>query len=314
MNKTKILFMGTPDFSIPTLEMLFYHPKVDLLGVVTMPDRPKGRGRHLQAPPVADFAKTHKIPLFQTENLNNDTDILNTLESLKADAIIVLAFAQFLGKKVLSMTRLGAFNIHTSILPKYRGAAPIQYALKNGDTTTGVSIQKMVKKMDAGDITHFESINISINDNWASLSTKLKFKAAILLDTFINDLTENNLIYTSQDEEQITFSPTIKKEDGLVNFKTQTAEEIYNLLRAFTPWPGIFTILNGKRLKIHELEILDTPIDSLKPGNVDISNGKFIICTKYGLLRLLTVQLESKNKVKDIQFINGLKGVSISFD
>ncbi|MCE3014018.1 MAG: methionyl-tRNA formyltransferase, partial [Proteobacteria bacterium] len=152
MKKLKTLFFGTPDFSVATLELLQHHPLIELLGVVSMPDRPAGRGQELKSPEVINYAKNIKIPFFQTENINKEEALLETWKNEKVDLIIVLAFAQFLGSKVLQLPLLGCFNIHTSLLPKYRGAAPIQYALWNGDTETGVSIQRMVKKMDAGNI------------------------------------------------------------------------------------------------------------------------------------------------------------------
>ena len=151
MKKLNVVFFGTPDFSVPTLELLHHHPDINLLAIVTMPDRPAGRGQELKSPPVAEYAKQNKIQLYQVENINKEETILSQLEQKNVDFILVLAFAQFLGSRVLKMPKLGCFNIHTSILPKYRGAAPIQYALLNGDTSTGVSIQKMVKEMDAGD-------------------------------------------------------------------------------------------------------------------------------------------------------------------
>ena len=157
MEKLNCIFMGTPDFSVPTLSAIHNHTQINIVKVVTMPDRKSGRGKKLQAPPVAIYAKENNLPLIQAENINSEEDLLN-LEAV--DLIIVIAFAQFLGSKVLALPKLGCFNIHTSILPKYRGAAPIQYALLNGDLSTGVSIQRMVKKMDAGDICHFKECSI----------------------------------------------------------------------------------------------------------------------------------------------------------
>ena len=174
--KFNVVFFGTPDFSLPTLEILASHPSISLVAVVTMPDRPAGRGQELKSPPVAEFAKQHDLRLFQVDNINKSEDVLLALESMNIDFFLVLAFAQFLGSRVLSIPKLGCFNIHTSILPKYRGAAPIQYALLNGDSSTGVSIQKMVKEMDAGDLVHFDEVSIDPIDNGETLFNKLKNK------------------------------------------------------------------------------------------------------------------------------------------
>ena len=149
--KLNVVFCGTPEFSLPTLSLLHIHPRVHLMHVISMPDRPAGRGQHIKSPPVIEYAKKHQLAFTQTENINKEENLINNLSG-KVDLIIVLAFAQFLGKSWLNLPHLGCFNIHTSLLPRYRGAAPIQYALLNGDTETGVSIQKMVSKMDAGDI------------------------------------------------------------------------------------------------------------------------------------------------------------------
>jgi methionyl-tRNA formyltransferase len=164
MKKLRTIFLGTPDFSIPVLEMLTNHHNIELVQVITMPDRPAGRGQEMQSPPVAMFAKEKKIPLLQTENINKEEAFFENFNSTNTDLIIVLAFAQFLGTKILALPKLGCFNIHTSLLPKYRGAAPIQYALWNGDKSTGVSIQKMVKKMDAGDLAHSHPLPILENE------------------------------------------------------------------------------------------------------------------------------------------------------
>lgn len=146
MKKLKTIFFGTPDFSIPALETLFSHPNVEITKVISMPDRPSGRGKLLHSPPIIDYCKNNKIPFLQTENINQETDFIEQIKKDKVDLFIVLAFAQFLKNELLDIPLFGAFNIHTSLLPKYRGAAPIQYALLNHDKKTGVSIQKMVKK------------------------------------------------------------------------------------------------------------------------------------------------------------------------
>ena len=238
--KLNVVFCGTPDFSVPTLELLHQHPQINLVGVVTMPDRPAGRGQELKSPPVAEYAKLHKLPLYQVENINREENILLELEGKKIDFILVLAFAQFLGSRVLTMPALGAFNIHTSILPKYRGAAPIQYALLNGDTSTGVSIQRMVKEMDAGDLVHFHELPISPTETGGLLYTRLKFQAALSTNTLIETILHNKLVFTPQDPKAVSFAQTLKKEDGLLNFKESTVAKIQNQIRALDPWPGTY--------------------------------------------------------------------------
>ena len=304
MKKFNVVFFGTPDFSVPTLELLHHHPNINLVGVVTMPDRPSGRGQELKSPPIAEYAKQNKLQLFQVENINKEDDILSTLEGNQIDFILVLAFAQFLGSRVLKMPKLGCFNIHTSILPKYRGAAPIQYALLNGDTSTGVSIQKMVKEMDAGDLVHFHEIPIAENETGGLLFSRLKFHAALSANDFINKIISNSLVYTPQDPTGISFAPTLKKEDGFLDFKTSSIKKIQNQIRAFDPWPGTYCFLNNQRLKIFEVEILNRKTD---PGETSIQHGQIAVGTLDGTLRLSSLQIEGKKISSDTELLNGFK-------
>lgn len=303
--KLNVVFCGTPDFSVPTLEELYNNPSINLVGVITMPDRPAGRGQELKAPPVAEFAKTHNIPLYQVENINREPEVLEALEKLNLDFILVLAFAQFLGSRILNMPRLGCFNIHTSILPKYRGAAPIQYALLNGDTSTGVSIQKMVKEMDAGDLVHFDEVAITDDETGESLYNKLKLKAAVSTKALIEKVLEDKLVYTPQDPAGVSFAPTIKKEDGFLNFKESDYKKIRNQIKAFDPWPGTYCFLNNLRLKVFEIEKLPR---SLKPGETSIDHGLLSIGLNDGsAIRLSKIQLEGKKVCSDTELLNGLK-------
>ena len=304
MKKLNVVFCGTPDFSIPTLELLHNHPLVNIVGVITMPDRPSGRGQELKAPPIAEYAKTHKLPLFQVENINREEEVLSKLEGMKIDFILVLAFAQFLGSRVLNIPRLGCFNIHTSILPKYRGAAPIQYARLNGDSSTGVSIQKMVKEMDAGDLVHFHALPISEIETGGLLFVRLKFQAALSTNTLIENILNNSLTFTKQDPNGVSFAPTLKKEDGLLNFKESSVKKIINQIRALDPWPGSYCFLNTARLKIFEVERVQR---SLAPGKTSIEFGQLVIGTIDGAIRLSSVQLEGKKICSDMELLNGLK-------
>jgi methionyl-tRNA formyltransferase len=296
--------MGTPDFSVPTLDILHNHPLIDLCLIISMPDRPKGRGHELSSPAVIDYAKSNNIPYYQTVNINRDDELVNRLDNI--DLVIVLAFAQFLGDKWLNKPQIGCFNIHTSMLPKYRGAAPIQYALLNGDQSTAVSIQKMVKKMDAGDIVHSNSLNIFDYENGGLLYARLKFQAAICLAEFIDQLSKNNIQFTKQDEAKVTFAPSLSRDDGKLLFLEKTAIEIYNQVRALDPWPGTFCLLNGKRLKVLRTEIILHL--QLAPLELSLDDNKIIIGCKIGAIRLIEVQLDGKKRTQDSELINGLRG------
>lgn len=302
--KLNVVFCGTPDFSVPTLERLHKHPLIHLAAVITMPDRPAGRGQELKSPPVAEFAKSHNILLYQVENINRETGILEELEKLELDFIMVLAFAQFLGSRILSMPRLGCFNIHTSILPKYRGAAPIQYALLNGDSSTGVSIQKMVKEMDAGDLVHFDELTIAPDETGETLYNRLKEQAAHSTDALIKKIVAGTVVYTPQDPAGVSFAPTLKKEDGFLDFKNSDYKKIYNQIRALDPWPGTYCFLNSQRLKVYKIEKLNI---SLRPGETSLNHGQLAVGIKDGALRLSLVQLEGKKVCSDNELLNGLK-------
>lgn len=304
MKKFRVAFCGTPEFSVPTLDLLSNHPHIDLVKVISMPDRPAGRGMDLKSPEVIEFAKAKKIPFIQTENINKDPEAMNELKSLDLDFVVVLAFAQFLGSEMLSMGKLGCFNIHTSILPKYRGAAPIQYALMHGDSETGVSIQKMVKKMDAGDLVHFHTVKIAPTETGGQLYTRLKFQAALAMNDLIEKLLKNEVTYTAQDEAQVSFAPTLKKEDGLLNFKEKKVAEIFNLIRALDPWPGTYTYLNGKRLKVLSAEKYHA---KLTPGIAKNDMGSLAVGCSDGSLRLSFIQLEGKKPCSDRELLNGIK-------
>lgn len=310
MKKLNIVYMGTPDFSVPSLDILANHPHVNLKYVISMPDRKAGRGQELKSPEVIEFAKKNKIPFFQTENINKEEEFLQKLETENIDLIVVLAFAQFLGNKILTLPKLGCFNIHTSLLPKYRGAAPIQYALLNGDSSTGVSIQRMVKKMDAGDLVWSQPVNISKTETGGQLYTKLKYQAALSLNDLIYDVIDEKVIYTAQDESQVSFAPTLKREDGFLDFKQLDSISINNKVRGLFPWPGTFCFAGKKRLKVMRIEHSNL---SLEPGVVNLELGEIHVGCKDGkAIRLSEIQLEGKKRCSDRELLNGQKNITIN--
>lgn len=304
MKKFRVAFCGTPEFSIPTLDLLSNHPHIELVKVISMPDRPAGRGMGLKSPEVIEFSKSRKISYFQTENINKEPQMLQELRELELDFIVVLAFAQFLGNEMLTMGKLGCFNIHTSILPKYRGAAPIQYALLNGDSETGVSIQKMVKKMDAGDLVHFHTVKIGPTETGGQLYTRLKFQSALAMNDFVQKILDNEVTFTPQDENHVSFAPTLRKEDGALKFAEKTTDQIFNLIRALDPWPGTFCFLNGKRLKVLQAESYH---HRLSPGKSMNDMGSLVVGCQDGSIRLTQVQLEGKKACSDRELLNGIK-------
>lgn len=305
MKKLRTVFFGTPDFAVATLELLAHHPAIEVVAVVSMPDRPAGRGQELKSPEVVQYARAMKLPVVQTVNINKETEVLAQWEAAGVDCMVVLAFAQFLGERLLKLPKLGCFNIHTSLLPKYRGAAPIQYALWNGDQETGVSIQRMVKKMDAGDIVHSHPVKIAAHETGGLLTTRLKFQAALACNDFVEKLVANKVVAVPQDEAGVSFAPTLKKEDGFLRFGEQTIEQITNRMHAMDPWPGTFCFLGGKRLKVLQVEKAHA---SIKAGEVKNHMNALVVGCLDGALRLSLVQLEGKKSGSDTELLNGWRG------
>ncbi len=301
-----VVFFGTPEFSVSSLKVLCETQGIRVVRVISMPDRRSGRGKKLQSPAVIEFAKEQNIPFYQTPNINKEDELISELEKSSIDFFIVLAFSQFLGKRLLGLPRLGAFNIHTSLLPKYRGAAPIQYALLNGDRKTGVSIQRMVKKMDAGDITYSHEVPIDEDETSETLFNKLQVEAATGLQSFLCQLVqdENSITYTAQDESKVSFAPIIAKADGLIDPWKESALKIFNKSKAYFPWPGTFIFINEQRLKVIETQIVSTAVET---GIINHSFGTLIIGTREGSIRLSKVQLDGKKPINDSEYVNGVK-------
>jgi len=309
MKKLSIVFMGTPQFSTGVLKSLNNNELVEVKGVITGLDKKVGRGQKITPTHVATYASENNLTLLKTDNVNKESEFINSLGDV--DVFIVIAFSQFLSDKIINTPTLGCFNIHTSLLPKYRGAAPIQYALLNGDKETGVSIQRMVKKMDAGDIAYEKIVAIDDDETSASLFQKLSIESSYIINDFIAELVNNNITYRPQDEANVSFAPTIKKEDGLLNFKEDSALDIINKIKAYTPWPGTYTYINEMRIKVHKASV---DLQSLEAGRLDATLGSLLIGTKKGTIRLESVQLEGKKAVHDYEFLNGHKNKFDKFE
>ncbi len=308
MKKLSVVFCATPEIANNCLVFLNECQGVDLKLAVSMPDRPAGRGKELRSPAVISKAKELGIDTFQSENLNKDEAFKKWRSENQVDLFIVFAFAQFLGKSILEYPKIGCFNIHTSLLPKYRGAAPMQYALFNGDTETGICIQKMVSKMDAGDIALDIKVPIHEHDNLGTLHDQFQSIAPNLLENFISQVQSDSVVLTKQDESKISFAPSIPKEKTVLNFLNNNSKDLLNLIRGISPIPAAYCFLNNKRLKVFEGELSEV---NLKPGETSVSFNSLLIGTKEGALRLKTVQIEGKGKCKDNELLNGLKN---SFD
>jgi methionyl-tRNA formyltransferase len=299
-----IVFMGTPEIAAVTLQMLIDGSDA-VVGVVTQPDRPTGRGQESRPSPVRRMAESRGIPVITPAKIR-DSDFLDALRSWNPQIIVVVAFGRILPKSVLDLSPRGCLNVHYSLLPKYRGAAPVTWTIINGEEKGGVTTMQLVEQLDAGPIYLQEEIQLDEHETTASLQAKLAPVGAHLLLRTIFGLKSKSLQPQYQDETCVSFAPMIKKEDGLVDW-TQPALTIERRVRAFTPWPSAYTHLNGKLLKIHRA----TPVQtnrSGKPGEVvKADNGGFWIATGNGTLSLEEVQLENKKRVPGVEFIKGAR-------
>lgn len=297
----RIIFMGTPAFAIPSLERIA--KKETVIAVFTQPDRPKGRGQKKTAPPIKEIAQKLKIPCFQPESLKSETAV-HEIEMLSPDLVVVVAYGLFLPKKILDIPKYKVINVHPSLLPKYRGAAPMQWALINGDKETGVTIAYIIEKMDAGDILMQKSIDIDDSDDYFSLEKKLSNIGSDLLSKTISFLKENKISPRSQNEKEATFAPKLRKEMGRINWQ-QPAHSILNLIRGANPWPGTFTICDREPLKIHHAKLLTEERVGI-PGKIQTVSAEGIsVETSKGVLLLTEVQKPNKKRMPISEFLKG---------
>ena len=297
---TKVVFMGSPDFSLPTLRALA--EKYNVVGVVTQPDRASGRGRELKAPPVKSLAQELNIPVIQPEKLRQP-EAMEQLRAWSPDLIVVAAFGQILKKDVLYLPRFGSINVHASLLPRWRGAAPVNAAILHGDETTGVSIMKMDVGLDTGPILSQRSIPLTPEDTAGSVLEKLSHLGADLLIETLPDYLSGKIEPVSQSEESMTYAPLLKKEEGQLNF-TRPAEELERRVRAFNPWPGAFMDFDGALLKVHRAHVAK---GEAKVGQRSMYEGQPAVGTADGLLVLDEVQPAGKKSMGGKSFLAGAR-------
>ena len=257
-NKLKTIFMGTPEFAVPSLEVL--KDKVDLVMVVTQPDRPKGRGHKLAPSPVKVWALEHSIPIMQPEKIKTD-EFTNQLEELKPDLIVVVAFGQILSQRILNIPKYGCINVHASLLPRYRGAAPIEWAIINGETKTGVTTMMMDAGLDTGDMLVKREVEISEDMILPELREKLMILGSEALIETINQLTNGTLKREKQDNSLSNYAPMLTKETGLIDW-SKPAREIHNLVRGL--YGGAYTIIDGQKYKIWRTKLVDDKLEILE--------------------------------------------------
>lgn len=300
----KIIFMGTPEFAVPSLKALIEREDVEVLAVVTQPDRKVGRKQKLTPPPVKEVAVENNILVLQAEKLRGSQEE-QMIVDLAPDLIVTAAYGQIVSTKVLDAASLGAVNLHGSLLPKYRGAAPIQYALRNNEEKTGITLMYMVKKMDAGDMIAKSEINIEDSDDAGTLFEKLSLVARDLLMSELDSLFDQTNARISQDESAVTFAPMITKGQEQIDW-SETAKDIYGQIRALSPAPGAYTYLGENRFKIFVAKEVPEKT-AAEPGTIIrvTDQALWIACGQGTVLSLLEVQPAGKRRMTISQYLNG---------
>jgi methionyl-tRNA formyltransferase len=298
-----LIFCGTPRFAVPTLEKLVDAGHSVPL-VVTQPDRPRGRGMDLAISPVKESALRLGIPIVQPDKIKNNEEFRQRLAALHPDAIIVVGYGRIIPQWMIDLPRLGNLNLHASLLPKYRGAAPIQWAIAQGESITGATTMCIDAGLDTGDILMQQELPIASEDTAETLSPKL---AAIGADLMLDTLRglESGLIHpTPQDNSHATLAPILSKEDGRIDFQ-RTATEIFNRLRGFQPWPGAHTLFRGRNLQIHRAHPLDQSIELTPAAIKSDSTGLIAACGERTALEIIDLQPEGKRHMSARDFVNG---------
>ena len=297
----RVVFLGTPAFAVPTLNSLAAHGH-DVLAVFTQPDRPKGRGNQLTESPVKAAALGFGLPVHQPERIRRPENV-EFLSTLKADIMVVVGYGQIIPQTVIDLPPFGILNVHASLLPKYRGAAPIQWAIASGESRTGVTIMQIDAGLDTGDMLIKSELAIGAAETAPELSLRLAPLGADLLIDALRRLDEGSLTREKQNEAEATLAPILKKEDGLVDW-SRPVLRIYNRLRGFQPWPGAYTTFRGQPMNIVRAQIADD--SSLKPGQLLINKRRLLVgAGEQTSLELLEVQLAGKKRMASEAFLNG---------
>jgi methionyl-tRNA formyltransferase len=306
----KLVYCGTPSFAVPTLEALLAAGH-EIPLVVSQPDRPVGRSQQLNAPPVKQIAVAAGIRVVQPEKIRNNPEFRAELEATAPDAIVVVAYGRILPPWMLALPRLGCINLHASLLPRYRGAAPIQWAVAMGDAYTGNTTMLLEEGLDTGPILLQQSNDIGPHQTAAELFGVLAQAGAPLVVETLAGLASETIQPRPQSEEGVTFAPILSREDGRIDFASRTARELYNRWRGFQPWPGAFSSLDGKKFIVHcmglpDAENIAAPNDA-PPGQIYIHDHRmFAACARGTWIELIEVQLEGKKRMSAADFLRGM--------
>jgi methionyl-tRNA formyltransferase len=308
----KVVFCGTPQFAVPTLEAL-RAAEHEVALVVTQPDRPVGRDRQLTAPPVKQAALAAGLAVTQPDKIRNNEEFRAQLEAIAPDAIVVVAYGRLIPPWMLALPRLGCINLHASLLPRYRGAAPIQWAVAMGDAFTGNTTMLLEEGLDTGPILLQRALAIGPEQTAVDLFSELAIGGAPLVVKTLAGLDDGSIQPEPQNHTGATFAPILNREDGRMDFAQRSAIELKNRWRGFQPWPGAFTTLDGKKLIVHRLDVTsapeplaEAPPASFHPGQICIEGQRLLVaCAQNTWLELIEVQLEGKKRLAAAEFLRG---------
>ena len=306
----RLVFMGTPDFAKESLEAV-YNAGYEILAVVTNPDRPKGRGMKMVESPVKEFAKEKNLKIYQPEKVKKNIEFIEEIKKLQPDVICVVAYGKILPKEILEIPKLGCINVHGSLLPKYRGAAPIQWAILNGDKETGITTMYMNEGMDTGDMILKEKVTIGEDETTGELWDRLSKIGGELLVKTLKEIEKGTAPREKQGDD-FSIAPMLDKEMAKIDWENKSAIEIKNLVRGLNPIMGAYSFLNGKKIKFWNVAIAtnkEIPAEGLKNGTVILSNPKdgLFIKTKEGIIKVLEIQGENAKRMPIQDFLRGNK-------
>jgi methionyl-tRNA formyltransferase len=302
----RIIFCGTPHFAVPTFIHLLAQPDIDIAAVITQPDRPRGRGHQISASPMKEAAIAANVPVHQPEKIRSP-EAQDLLKQLAPDCIVIIAYGQIIPARLLDIPTLGWINLHASLLPKYRGAAPINWAIANGETQTGVTTMRIDAGMDTGNILLQEEIGIAPEETAPELAKSMaEAGAPLMLDT-LRGLAAGKLTARPQNNDEATYASLLKKEDGHIDWN-RPAQEIYNRMRGFAPWPGAYTSFRGQTCQLWAEPFALSTLTGSAPGTISREGTQILIaCGHATLLRLLSVKVEGRKQISAVEFANGAR-------
>jgi methionyl-tRNA formyltransferase len=310
MSALRIVFCGTPEFAVPSLRQLAERPEFSIDAVITQPDRPRGRGQHVSSSPVKDAALEIGLHVYQPETIKSESS-QEFLKRVAPDAVVIIAYGQIIPARLLTIPRLGWLNLHASLLPRYRGAAPIHWAIANGETVTGLTTMQIDKGMDTGPTLLRREVEIGPDESSPELAARMSALGAELIADSLLRFDRREIFPVPQDAQNASYAPILKKEDGRIDW-SQPAQQIYNRMRAFVPWPGAFTTFRQQTCNVWgRPESRGMAGENMQPGEI-ISSTKelYVVCGEGSCLRAESVQIEGRKKLSAREFANGARIVS----